>query len=417
MEKIIHDMSKAKEVFFMCNKENGSEILTQQDIDDAWERLKRFSAYVQVAFPETKSTNGIIDSQIQLINKTKAELEKTENVVIQGDLYVKRDDSLAVCGSLKARGGIYTVFKYAEDVAVKNGMLKVTDNYEILNNKEFRELFSKYKISVGSTGNLGMSVGLSGKKLGFDVTVYMSEEAKTWKKNMLKKAGVNVIEFKGDYTSALKLARNEAAKDSNTYFIDDEDSKELFLGYSVAYKTLLNQLKDNNVVVDSEHPLVVYLPCGVGGGPGGITFGLKKIFGDNVYCYFGEPTQMPCMALAMARSNSDVSVYDIGLGNGTVADGLACSSPSVLAYKVMRGMLDGCFTVDDEHSLSLSRLLYNTSNIKAEPSSCVALGGVGKVPYAIKNIENATHLVWLTGGSLVPDDEWEKVGIKNYSIR
>ena len=47
---------------------------------------------------------------------------------------------------------------------------------------------------------------------------------------MLKSAGVNVVEFAGDYTSALKLAREEAAKDSATYFIDDEDSKELFFG-------------------------------------------------------------------------------------------------------------------------------------------------------------------------------------------
>ncbi len=411
-EKILNNMRMGNEVFFCCNKERGKDILTQQDIDDAWECLKRFSRYVKSAFPETEKTDGIIDSPVQLINETRTEIEKIENTVIKGDLYVKRDDSLAVCGSLKARGGIYTVFKYAEDIAIKSGLLKIDDDYSILNNDEFRNLFSKYKISVGSTGNLGMSIGLSGKKLGFNVTVYMSEEAKPWKKTMLKNAGVNVIEFEGDYTSALKLARNEAAKDPNTYFIDDEDSKELFLGYSAAYKTLVEQLKEKSIVVDEMHPLIVYLPCGVGGGPGGITFGLKKAFGDNVYCYFGEPTQMPCMALAMAKGNSNVSVYDIGLGNGTVADGLACSSPSVLAYNIMKGMLDGCFTVTDEHALKLSRLLYKTSGVKAELSSCVALGGVGKMPYKFDNVENATHLVWLTGGSLVPDDEWEKIGIQ-----
>ena len=411
MEKIINEMSKGQEVFFCRTKESENQILTQHDIDDAWERLKRFSQYVKVAFPETEKTDGIIDSPIQLVNETKEQLEQIENIAIPGDLYVKRDDSLAVCGSLKARGGIYTVFKYAEDIAIRSGMLKTTDNYAVINNEEFRQLFSKHKISVGSTGNLGMSIGLSGSKLGFDVTVYMSEEAKTWKKNMLRNAGVNVIEFEGDYTSALKLAREEASKDPNTYFIDDEDSKELFLGYSVAYKTLIQQLADKGIVIDDEHPLIVYLPCGVGGGPGGITFGLKKSLGENVYCYFGEPTQMPCMALAMAKSRSDVSVYDIGLGKGTVADGLACSSPSVLAYDIMKTMLDGCFTIEDKHSLELSKLLYNTSGIKAEPSSCVALGGVGKMPCNIKNIQNATHLVWLTGGSLVPEDEWKKTGI------
>ena len=411
MKSVIDVMSKGEEVFFCCNKQECEEILTQKDIDDAWERVQRFASYVKVAFPETEKTGGIIDSPIQLINETKKALENTENTKIKGDLYVKRDDSLAVCGSLKARGGIYTVFKYAEDIAIKHGVLKTTDDYAVLNTPEFRKLFSQYKISVGSTGNLGMSIGLSGSKLGFNVTVYMSEEAKAWKKNMLKKAGVNVIEFEGDYTSALKLAREDASKDSNTYFIDDEDSKELFLGYSVAYKTLVQQLKNEGVIVDDKNPLIVYLPCGVGGGPGGITFGLKKTLGDNVYCYFGEPTQMPCMALAMAKSESNVSVYDIGLGKGTVADGLACSSPSVLAYDIMKGMLDGCFTIADEHSLNLSRILYKTSGIKAEPSSCVALGGVGKVSCEIENIRSATHLVWLTGGSLVPEEEWIKTGL------
>ncbi len=411
MERILDQMRRGDEIFFACAKKNAPEIFTERDIDDAWARLRRFASYVQTAFPETKSTGGIIDSPIQRICGTKSALENAENVVISGELYVKRDDSLAVCGSLKARGGIYTVFKHAEKIAMKHGMLQLTDDYAILHSDAFRQLFSRYRISVGSTGNLGMSIGLSGKKLGFDVTVYMSEEAKQWKKNMLREAGVNVHEFRGDYTSALKLARSEAEKDPDTYFIDDEDSSDLFLGYSAACRTLPDRLAEQGITVDKEHPLFVYLPCGVGGGPGGITFGLKKVFGENVHCFFGEPTQMPCMALAMASGRSDVSVYDIGLGGGTVADGLACSSPSRLAYDVMAGMLDGCFTVTDEHALGLTALLYEASGIKAEPSSCVALGGVGKIPYEIHNAENSSHLVWLTGGSMVPDEEWRKIGL------
>jgi len=408
MEKIIEKMSGGEEVFFSCPNTALKEVFGKADVEDAWERLKRFAPYVKSAFPETAVTDGIIDSKIQKINEIIPALEKSENVIIKGNLYVKRDDSLAVCGSLKARGGIYTVFKYAEDIALESGMLKMTDDYSVLNTPEFKELFSGYKISVGSTGNLGMSIGLSGSKLGFEVTVYMSEEAKEWKKNMLRNAGVNVVEFQGDYTSALKCARAEAAKDSNTYFVDDEDSRDLFLGYSAACKTLAKQLEAENIVVDDEHPLCVYLPCGVGGGPGGITLGLKQTYGKNVHCFFGEPAIMPCMALAMAKGRGDVSVYDIGLGGLTVADGLACSSPSVLAFEAIRGLLDGCFTSKDEHSIRLSKMLYSETGIRAEPSSCVAFNGVGR----FKNTENATHLVWLTGGSLVPDSEWRKIGLE-----
>ena len=404
-------MGKGDELFFRCPNASIETILTSNDIDDAYRRLLRFASYVQTAFPKTCETKGIIDSPLQEVASMKSALEKNYGITIPGKLFVKRDDSLAVCGSLKARGGIYTVFKHAEALAKSAGLLSDDDDYAKLDTDRMQKFFSGYKISVGSTGNLGMSIGLSGKKLGFDVTVYMSEEAKQWKKDTLRKAGAKVVEFEGDYTSALKVARCEASKDANNFFIDDEDSKDLFLGYSAVSRTLPGQLKDKGIKVDKEHPLVVWLPCGVGGGPGGITFGLKDVFGENVYCFFGEPTQMPCMALAMAEQRSNVSIYDINLSGKTIADGLACSSPSPIAYEVIKGILDGCFTVTDDNTLELTKLLYATENIKAELSSCLSFGGLGRITFDIPNIENSTNIVWLTGGSLVPDDEWERLGI------
>ena len=408
---VTEKMSLAEEIFLECKKSNGQTLLSGNDIDDAYNRLVRFSSYVKSAFPETANNDGIIDSPIDEIPAMKTALEQKHGIHIPGRLFVKRDDCLAVCGSLKARGGIYTVFRHAENLALKAGLIQSGDDYSQLNSPKFREFFSNYSISVGSTGNLGMSIGLSGKKLGFDVTVYMSEEAKQWKKDTLRKAGAKVIEFEGDYTSALKTARSEAAKDTNNFFVDDEDSVDLFLGYSAVSRTIGTQLRANGIYPDNEHPLIVWLPCGVGGGPGGITFGLKDVFGNNVYCFFGEPTQMPCMTLAMAKDKSDVSIYDIGLCGKTIADGLACSSPSPLAFRIMKPLLDGCFTITDENTMEYTKLLYESENIKAEPSSCLSFGGLGKIPFDIPHIENAINIVWLTGGSLVPEEEWQKLGI------
>ena len=69
---------------------------------------------------------------------------------------IKRDDSLPIAGSIKARGGIYEVLKHAETLAIENGILSIEDDYSILAEDRFKKFFSQYTIQVGSTGNLGL---------------------------------------------------------------------------------------------------------------------------------------------------------------------------------------------------------------------------------------------------------------------
>ena len=384
-------------------------------IADAELRWQRFAPYLKAAFPETEKTGGIIESQVLELPRMKAGLETAFGVDLSGRLLMKMDSHLPISGSIKARGGLYEVLKHAETLAVEQGLLSPSDDYAVLASERFRRFFSNYTIQVGSTGNLGLSIGIISAKLGFQVLVHMSADAKAWKKALLRSHGATVIEYEGDYGAAVEQGRRDSDENPASYFVDDENSLDLFLGYSVAAQRLQVQLKDMGIIVDAQHPLFVYLPCGVGGAPGGVAYGLRRIFGNHVHCFFAEPTQACCMLLGVVSGLHDaVSVTDFGISGKTEADGLAVNRPSKFIGSLLAPHLSGIATVADETLYVLMELLMRTEHQFIEPSACASFAPLLQTHTLNRYIEqtgipaqNVVHLAWATGGDMVPQETRE----------
>ncbi|EPO0901699.1 D-serine ammonia-lyase [Citrobacter amalonaticus] len=390
--------------------------LSEQDVKGAHARLARFAPYLAKAFPETAASGGIIESEVVAIPTMQQRLEKQYGQKISGEILLKKDSHLPISGSIKARGGIYEVLTHAEKLAREAGMLTPEEDYSVLLSPEFKAFFSQYSIAVGSTGNLGLSIGIMSARIGFNVTVHMSADARAWKKAKLRSHGVTVVEYEEDYGVAVEQGRKAAESDPNCFFIDDENSRTLFLGYAVAGQRLKAQFEQQGRVVDADHPLFVYLPCGVGGGPGGVAFGLKLAFGDNVHCFFAEPTHSPCMLLGVYTGLHDaISVQEIGIDNLTAADGLAVGRASGFVGRAMERLLDGLYTLSDQSMYDMLGWLAQEENIRLEPSALAGMAGPQRVcastdyqqmqGISAEQLNNATHLVWATGGGMVPEAE------------
>lgn len=401
---------------------------TLEDIKDASDRFERFAPLMIRLFGDlegVKEGDGILESP--LVRLKNLEKKYSAEKSFKGNLYLKLDSHLPVCGSIKARGGLYEVLVFAEQLAIKNNLIDPSKDYSQFAEDKFRELFEKYTVEVASTGNLGISVGVMGAALGFDTIVHMSNDAKEWKKKHLRDRGAKVVEYAGNFTTAITEARKLSSQNPMSYFIDDEDSTTLFKGYSVAALRVKEQLKEMNIKVDENNPLFLYMPCGVGGSSGGVSFGFRKVLGDNVHAFFVETTHIPSFLIgASTKLHSKVSVDDLGIDGITEADGLSVSRPSKFSGHTMEPLLSGIFTCEDDVLFEHLHNLNDLEDYRIEPSSCASIEAACELfkfedahKYLKDNnlldkMENANHICWATGGNLVPKEVMDEYLNRKY---
>jgi D-serine dehydratase len=384
----------------------------RRDMDAVADRLTRWAPALAELFPELRSSAGIIESP--LISLPSA--SSIVGVELAGRALIKADHSLPVAGSIKARGGIYEVLHHAEKVGVVAGLIEPGGDPLALITEEARACFSGFRVGVGSTGNLGLSIGVMASALGFATTVHVSSDAKEWKKVRLRRHGVEVVEHPGDYATAVAAGRNEMSRDRRAHFVDDENSTDLLLGYSVAALHLQKQLQDCDAKIDEQRPLFVYLPCGVGGAPGGITWGLKHVYGDAVHCFFAEPVASPAFLVRML-SDKPQSVYDYGLDNKTEADGLAVAQASEFVFGLVERLASGFYTVADAELFEVLVRLEQAIGQRIEPSAAAGFLGPARMngEKYLRDLHgqridpaSVTHLFWTTGGLFAPEEEYRQ---------
>lgn len=192
--------------------------LTVDDVSDAEARLARFAPYLAKVFPETQAQHGKIESDIVEIPKMQQALSSTEQVLLSGAFWLKKIVIYLFQVQLKPVVVFMKSWLTPKNWQLRQGFLSWKTITLNSTKTHFARFFSKYQIAVGSTGNLGLSIGIMSAKLGFRVTVHMSADARQWKKDKLRSLGVNVVEYASDYGVAVEEGRKAAEQDPHCFF-------------------------------------------------------------------------------------------------------------------------------------------------------------------------------------------------------
>ena len=82
---------------------------------------------------------------------------------------------------------------------------------------------------------------------------------------------------------------------------------------------------------------------------------------------------------------------------------LAVGRPSGFVGKTLEQLISGSYTISDETMYTLLALLHDTEKIQLEPSALAGMTGPIHLAENGVNLKNATHIVWATGGGMVPE--------------
>lgn len=308
-----------------------------------------------------------------------------------GVLWYKDESRRLGIGSFKSLGGAYAVFRVLEarvraaldrgdvppadgagDAPRRTGRERVSGrprgehrrpssgrelavSSEHLRAGAYEGLVSRLTVTCASSGNHGRSVAWGAEQFGCRCVVYLPEGTSGARVEAIEGHGARVVRVEGDYDAALARASSEARGADDRIVVPDtaydghtEVPRVVMQGYTVLVREALAQLPSDG------RPTHVFLQAGVGGFAAAVTAHLWEALG-------------PARPRVTVVEAADADCLRRGIGAGrrveleerpeTAMGGLACRSPSRVAWPVLRRGAHDFMAITDSAASAAVRAL------------------------------------------------------------
>jgi diaminopropionate ammonia-lyase len=230
-------------------------------------------------------------------------------------------------------------------------------------------------VACASAGNHGLAVARLARQRHVPAVVYVPGTTPLARVRAIEAEGARVRVCAGTYDDVLMMLRGDAACEGWTVIADSswdgyrDIPAAIIEGYTWMMEECLAHWDASGI------PDLAFVQAGVGGLAAAVAGWLRDVFGDAqpavVVC---EASAAPCLLRSTARAR--LTAVPAG---GTAMSGLACGTPSPLAWEILRDCAAAFMTVTDRQAHAAVERLgaagWGRPVIRTAPSGACGVAG------------------------------------------
>ncbi len=311
-------------------------------------------------------------------------------------IWLKDESHRFGLNAFKVLGASYAVALYLKENFSICGNL----SFSIFKDEKIRSKTKEITLVTATDGNHGRGVAWTAQQLGCKCKVYMPKGTTQNRLNNIRSLGADALIINGSYDDAVNLAKENSIKYG---WLLTQDSS--WAGYETmplrkmqGYLTIMDEIFNGQIM---EKPTHAFVQCGVGSLPAAMAAYLVNRFNESDIIFSNvEPADAGCIYETAASVDGE----PVSLKNemNTIMAGLACGTPSTIAWNIMKKHTDFFIKCTDEVTIKGMRLLANKQYFNSEIISGES-GAVttGLVYYLLNNFPDYSRILSLDENSKI----------------
>ena len=217
-------------------------------------------------------------------------------------------------------------------------------------------------VVAASSGNHGLAVAYTARRLGASCTVFVPEGASTTKVRAMREYGAEVI-FHGDDAALSEARAREWSEEEGLAYISPYSDPEVIAGQGTLAAELVGQ-SDGIDAIDA-----VFVPVGGGGMISGVAGYLKGVLGEGVRVYGCQPENSAVMYESVRAGR----VLDLP-SEATLSDGTAGGlEPQSITFEPCQTLVDEWVLVSEGEIAEAMNLFMDAHHYTIEGAAGVSV--------------------------------------------